>query len=51
VIGVVFLVIVLLSPGGLLGIWEWLKQRAVNASRLNPAAGEGRIDTAPTPPA
>ena len=27
VIGAIFLVIVLLSPGGLLGIWEWLNRR------------------------
>jgi branched-chain amino acid transport system permease protein len=46
VIGVVFLVIVLLSPGGLLGIWEWLKQHAVSASRLNPVARERSIDSA-----
>jgi branched-chain amino acid transport system permease protein len=46
VIGVVFLVIVLLSPGGLLGIWEWLKQHAVSATRLNPVARERSIDSA-----
>ena len=28
VIGVIFLAIVLLSPGGLLGIWEWLNRQA-----------------------
>jgi branched-chain amino acid transport system permease protein len=28
VIGVIFLVIVLLSPGGLLGIWQWAKKQA-----------------------
>jgi branched-chain amino acid transport system permease protein len=38
VIGVIFLVIVLLSPGGLLGIWQWLKQRAGWAMTRSPLA-------------
>jgi branched-chain amino acid transport system permease protein len=36
-IGIVFLVIVLLSPNGLLGIWDWL--RATSARMIRPARG------------
>ena len=45
VIGAVFLLIVLLSPGGLLGIWSWLEQQARNA-----LAGAA-VAESPTPPA
>jgi branched-chain amino acid transport system permease protein len=41
VIGAIFLIIVLLSPGGLLGIWEWLK-RAVPVSAAPAVADEAR---------
>jgi branched-chain amino acid transport system permease protein len=33
IIGLVFLVIVLLSPGGLLGVWDWLVSQARGATR------------------
>jgi branched-chain amino acid transport system permease protein len=42
IIGIVFLVIVLASPGGLVGIWDSLKTRAIRA--LHPAAGEGTTE-------
>jgi len=50
IIGVVFLVIVLLSPGGLLGIWEsgtnWIYRLWISPPRLAPA---GTGSTVPPP--
>jgi branched-chain amino acid transport system permease protein len=52
-IGVIFLAIVCLSPGGLLGIWgssfEWLTRRtSMTSPRLAPA-GTGGTEAAPPP--
>jgi hypothetical protein len=49
VIGAVFLLIVLLSPGGLLGIWSWLQQQ-VRGAGSGPAVATAGAD-APNPPA
>jgi len=50
IIGVIFLVIVLLSPGGLLGIWEtgtnWIYRFVLSPSRLV-AAGTGSTAAPP----
>ncbi len=50
VIGVIFLVIVLLSPGGLLGVWEWLTTRrpwsrtGAAVTTAGPSAGPGETN-------
>ena len=41
IIGAIFLVIVLLSPGGLLGIWEWLVKRGRGTFGRSPFAASG----------
>jgi len=48
VIGVIFLVIVLLSPGGLLGIWEWL-QNQLDRAVLRPAVARPAPAEGPEP--
>ena len=42
-IGAIFLIVVLLSPGGLLGIWEYVRRFAGRAlaERRSAAAGAG----------
>ncbi len=39
-IGIVFLAIVLLSPNGLLGIWEWMRAAVTRAARGTPGPNE-----------
>jgi branched-chain amino acid transport system permease protein len=39
-IGIVFLAIVLLSPNGLLGIWEWMRAAVTRAARRTPGPNE-----------
>jgi hypothetical protein len=52
-IGVIFLGIVCLSPGGLLGIWsssfDWLSRRASTTSPRLAAAGPGGTEAVPPP--
>ena len=45
VIGIVFLVIVLVSPGGLMGIWERLRRRSRSSRRRGRRHAPDRHDT------